>query len=191
MKNLKKLCGNSFIVLFLTLSLFAVQLSAKDDKPKHELENFQVTIQAKEFKKSQFIQTEVIKGEEYIYGKPSSYDKKGEAHTGALLQPTAEYVIKSKLPGGSYNVTVFYTIDSDKAPETPKIGIAMDLQKVQELEVKKKLVNSVKTSFKVNFLKGKHHTVKICLPSEGVKVREIKVTRALLPKKSKSSENED
>lgn len=191
MKNFKKSAGYKMVFLFLTLFVMTGHLFAKDKTEKHELENLQVTIQATEFKKSQFINTEVIKGEKYIYGKPSSYDKKGEAHTGALLQPTAEYVIKSKLPGGSYNVTVFYTIDSEKAPETPKIGIGMDLQKMQELEVKKKLINSVKTSFKVNFLKGKHHTVKICLPSEGVKVREIKVTRAILPKKGKSSDNDN
>ena len=168
------------------LSLFMVSFQsvwADDDNQKHELENMRVTIQASDYKNSKFIEKEVVKGKEYIKGKASSYNRHGEANATTLLQPCAEYAIKSKLPGGTYNVTVFYAIDKDKAPETPQISIGINTQKAQHIEIKNKLVNSVKASFKVNFLKGKNHTVKVWFPSEGVKIREIKIARALLPKK--------
>lgn len=177
----------------LTLFLFAAILPAMaitervtdDDDGKHDMKNMNVTIEASLYKSSRFIEKETIKGKEYIYGKSSSYNKKGEANAGRILQPNAEYAIRTKLPGGTYNITVFYQIDKEKAPETPKVAIGINTQEAQEIEIKNKLVNSVKASFNVNFLKGKKHTVKVWFPSEGVKIREIKVARALIPKKNK------
>ena len=171
------------ILPVLTFFLSVSPSLAKDEVEKHELENMRVTIQAAQYTNSKFVEKETIKGKEYIMGKASSYNKKGEANAGTLLQPNAEYRIKSKMAGGTYNVTVYYAIDKDKAPEHPKISIGINTQKAQEIEIKDKLVNSVKASFKVNFLKGKQHTVKLWFPSEGVKVREIRIVKAILPKK--------
>lgn len=173
--------------LFLLLSFLSASvqpLCADNHKERHELENMHVSIQATEFKSSKFIDTEIIKGKGYIKGKASSYNKKGDANAKTLLQPCAEYAIKSKLPGGTYNVTIFYAIDKEKAPKNPMISIGINTQKAQHIEIKNKLVNNVKASFKVNFFKGKNHTVKVWFPSEGVKVREIRIARALVPKKN-------
>ena len=172
------------IYLSLLVGLGTFQPVLADETPeKHELENMRVTIQASEYKNSKFIEEEDIKGKVYIMGKASSYNKKGEANAGTLLQPNAEYVIRSKMAGGTYHVTVYYAIDKDKAPEHPKISIGINTQKAQQIEIKDKLVNSVKATFKVNFFKGKQHTVKLWFPSEGVKVREIRIAKAILPKK--------
>ena len=167
-------------------AMFVPSAYAQKEESRHELENMHVTIQAAQYKKGQFIETEVINGKEYIKGKSSSYNKKGEANAGTLLQPGAEYAVKTKLPGGTYNVTVYYAIDKEQVPDSAKISIGMNTQKAQHIAIKNKLVNSVKTSFKVNFIKGKHHTVKLWFPSAGVKVREIRIARALLPKKKES-----
>lgn len=177
------LTSNLAKVLLVICSFMSVSPIWADEDDKHELENLHVTIPATEFKSSQFLDKEVIKGKTYIKGKSSSYNKKGEANAKTLLQPNAEYVIKSKLPGGTYNVTVFYVLDEKEMPEKPMISVGMNMQKAQHLEIEKKLINSVKASFKVNFIKGKQHTLKIWFPSEGVKVREIRIARALLPKK--------
>ncbi len=171
--------------LFLILSLlftFVHPISADEDS-RHELENMHVTINAASYKNCKFIEKETIKGKEYIKGKASSYNKDGEANAGILLQPCAEYAIKTKFPGGTYNITVFYAIDKEKAPESPQISIGINTQKAQHIEIKNKLINSVKASFKVNFFKGKNHTVKVWFPSEGVKIREIRINRALINKK--------
>lgn len=178
---------------FLWMALFTgslTALGATADNGKHELENMRVTIQAADYKSSQFIEIEEIKGRKYIKGRSSSYNKRGEANAKTLLQPHAEYAIKSKLPGGTYNVTVFYSIDKEKAPEVPKISIGINTQKAEHIEIKNKLINSVKASFKVNFFKGKNHTVKIWFPSEGVKIREIKIARALINKKDADKNKE-
>lgn len=170
----------SMLILLLLVTVLPVM--ANDDD-RHEMKNMQVTIDAVKYKSSRFIEKETIKGKEYIKGKSSSYNKNGEANAGRLLQPNAEYIINTKLPGGTYNITVFYQIDKEKAPEFPKIAIGINTQQPEEIEIKNKLVNSVKASFNVNFFKGKKHTVKVFFPSEGVKIREIKVVRALIPKK--------
>ena len=167
----------------LALSMVAMPVRAEDEVEKHDLEHMRVTINATAYKNSQFIERETIKGKEYIMGKSSSYNKQGESNAGTLLQPNAEYVIRSKMAGGTYHVTVFYALDKDKLPEQPKISIGINTQKAQQIEIKDKLVNSVKATFKVNFLKGKQHTVKLWFPSEGVKVREIRIAKALLPQK--------
>ena len=172
------------LLLVFAAITFSVRPIAADDNEKHELENMHVTIQASEYKSCKFLDKEIIKGKEYIFGKASSYKKNGEANAGTLLQPYAEYAIKSKMPGGTYNITVFYTIDKETVPENPQIAIGINTQKPQHIEIKNKLINSVKASFKVNFFKGKTHTVKVWFPSQGVKVREIKIAKAILPKKA-------
>ena len=169
------------LLFLLTLPFQPVRADGNDQK--HELENMHVTIDAADYKTAKFIEKETVKGKEYIKGKASSYNKRGEANAKTLLQPCAEYAIKSKLPGGTYNVTVFYAIDKDKAPEVPMISIGINTQQAQHIEIKDKLINSVRASFKVNFFKGKQHTVKVWFPSEGVKVREVRIAKALLPKK--------
>ena len=178
----KTYLGKAFILF--TLLFFSIQpLLASNRKDKrHEMENMHVTIQAADYKHSQFIEKEIIRGKRYIKGRSSSYNRRGEANAKTPFQPCAEYAIKSKLPGGTYNVTVYYSIDKDKAPRKPQISIGINTQKAQHIEIRNKLVNSVKASFKVNYFKGKNHTVKVWFPSEGVKVREIKITRALVSK---------
>ena len=178
----KTMIGKLFLFLSF-LSVCSQPIWADNKKNKHELDKMHVTIEATSYKHSQFIEKETIRGKEYIKGKASSYNKHGEAKTKTLLQPCAEYAIQSKLPGGTYNVTVFYAIDKEKAPDKPQISISINTQKAQHIEIKNKLINSVKASFKVNFFKGKSHTVKVWFPSEGVQVRDIKIARALLPKK--------
>ena len=191
MRHYTKTKWGKLILLLSFLSIAFQPIWADDDNQKHELENMRVNILAIDYKNSKFIEKEVIKGKEYIKGKASSYNKHGEANAKTLLQPCAEYAIKSKMPGGTYNVTVYYAIDKEKAPETPLISIGINTQKAQHIEIKNKLVNSVKASFKVNFLKGKNHTVKVWFPSEGVKVREIKIAKALLPKKNSDKKDSE
>ena len=183
---MKQSTKNNIKQLFLAIAMLTVShqsLSANDDN-KHELENMRVTIQATDYKNSKFIERETIKGKEYIKGKASSYNKEGVANAGTLLQPCAEYQIKSKIAGGTYNITVHYSIDKETAPEVPQIAIGINTQKPQHIEIKDKLINTVKASFKVNFFKGKSHTVKVWFPSQGVKIHEIKIAKALLPKKA-------
>lgn len=190
MKYSYSLVLGKMVCSWILMVLFALPSLAQDNN-KHEMENLHVTIPATDYKSSHFIEKEVIGGKEYIVGKPSSYKKNGEANAGILLQPYAEYVISSKLPGGSYHVLVYYTLDKEKTPDTPKISISMNTQKAQEIELtSKQLKKYAKATFKVNFLKGKKHTVKIWLPSEGVRVREIKVMRAIFNSKGKSSDKE-
>ncbi len=185
---------NSLVLERIFISLVIVVLCtfssyAQDDR--HEMENLHVTIPATEYKSSRFIEKVVIKGKDYITGKSSSYKKSGEANAGILLQPHAEYVISSKLPGGSYHILVYYTLDKENTPDNPKISISMNTQKAQEVELtSKQLKKYAKATFKVNFLKGKNHTVKIWLPSQGVRVSEIKVMRALFSSKDKKSVKE-
>lgn len=167
------------VALWVMSLMLVLPVAAQNNTP-HDMDNLHATIQATDYKSSHFIETENAGGKSYIYGKSSSYKKNGEANANTLLQPYAEYEIKSKMPGGSYHILVYYAIDKDKAPATPKLSIAMNTQKPQELELKSKQLNKyVKATFKVKFLKGKKHTVKIWFPSEGVKVKEIKVLRAL------------
>lgn len=184
MKHLIPKSIGRMVCLLSFVSLSFQPMWADEEPQRHELENMHVTISAADYTTAKFIEKETIRGKEYIKGKASSYNTRGEANAKTLLQPCAEYAVKSKLPGGLYNVTVFYAIDKDKAPEVPQISIGINTQKAQHIEIKDKLVNSVKASFKVNFFKGKQHTVKVWFPSEGVKVREVRIAKALLPKKA-------
>ena len=60
----------------------------------------------------------------------------------------------------------------------------MDLLETQDLIVTKKLLsNSVKATFSTKLLKGKKHTLKVWLPSEGVEIDRFEVRRALIKKK--------
>ena len=175
--NIAKL---TFGILFLSSGL--TSLHAQDST--HKLENMHVTIQATDYKHSKFVEHETIKRKEYIFGKATSYKKNGEANAGIMLQPYADYVIKSNMAGGSYNVTIHYQIDKETAPKNPMLAIAIDAQKPQYIEIKNKLVNTVKANFKVKFIKGKSHTIRVWFPSQGVKINELKINKALVNKKS-------
>ena len=168
-------------LMFLALIMSAVTVFADDDK--HELTNTTVTIPAKEFKSSRFIEKRSSGGKDYIYGKETSYKKNGEAVSGKALMPYAEYKISSKLMGGDYVITVHYKIDKDKTPNNPSIILGMDLLESQELNVDKKLINTVRATFDTKLLKGKNHTMKIWLPSEGVEIQKFEVRRAIIKKK--------
>ena len=169
------------ILFFLFLSTFSLVL-ANDNV--HEMSNMKVSINAKDVKSSRSIEIKKHAGKDYIYGKSSSYNKKGEATLGKLLGPYAEYAIESGLSGGDYIITVYYKIDSSKAPSDPKIILGMDLLETQDLIVTKKLLsNSVKATFSTKLLKGKKHTLKVWLPSEGVEIDRFEVRRALIKKK--------
>lgn len=173
----------TLILLFGPVSPLSAQSAS------HEVEGMHVTIPATDYKTSRFIEREVFKGKTCIKGKPSSYKKNGEANAGALLQPYAEYEISNKILGGSYNILVYYSVDEEQAPANPRLCVGMNTQQARELALKTNRVPNkyVKANFKVKLLKGKKHTIKIWLPSKGVRVHEIKVLRALFNSKDKSS----
>ncbi len=166
-----------FSILF---SLTSLTLSAQTDD-KHEMSNMRVSINAVDYNSSRFIDKVTEKKKDYIAGKGSAYNKKGEAKK--ALAPYAEYEIKSKLAGGTYNITVYYSIDKKNTPDEPVILVGMDLQEPNEIAIKNKLVNSVRTSIPVKALRGKNHKLKIWLLSEGVKIDRFEVSRALINKK--------
>lgn len=174
-------------LLFAVSVILSILPAQAGNKEVHEVEKMHVTIAATDYNHAQFVERGTLNGKTYITGKASSYKRNGQANAGVMLQPHAEYVISNKVLGGSYNVLVYYSVDSDKAPSSPRLGIGMNTQQVQELEVKtNRLPNKyVKANFKVKLLKGKKHTVKVYFPSEGVRVHEIKVLRALFNTKDK------
>lgn len=167
-----------FTTLLLSVSVF---LYADDDK--HELENMHASIDAIAHKNARHITTKEQGNKEYIFGKTTSYNKKGEAIGGKILWPYAEYAFASKMTGGQYNITVHYRIEKDKLPSNARILVGLDLQEAKELEIKQKLINTVKATFDAHLLKGKNHTIKLWLPSEGVEIQKIEVRRALIKKK--------
>ncbi len=170
------------ILLFALLTGFSVMF-ANDDNV-HEMSNMKVSINAVDTKSSRFIETVSSGSKEYIVGKSSSYNKKGEASGGKLLGPYAEYAIEAGLSGGDYVITAYYKIDTKTAPSDARIILGMDLLETQELAVEKKLLsNSVKATFSTKLLKGKKHTLKVWLPSEGVQIDKFEVRRALIKKK--------
>ncbi len=167
-----------FLLLFIPLMVIA---QTTDDK--HDMKNFHVSIAANKYKSSRFLDKKLSGEKEYIFGKSSNYNKKGIANGGKALWPYAEYIISSKMPGGTYTVTVHYRIDKEKAAEQSKIMIGMDMVGSEEVEIKKSLLNVAKATFNVKFLKGKKHTVKIWFPTEGVEIHKIDVNKALINKK--------
>lgn len=171
----------TYLLTALLLSVSTILFA--DDK--HELENMHASIEATAHKNSRHITTTNHSSKEYIAGKATSYNKKGEAIGGKLLWPYAEYAFASKMTGGQYNITVYYRVDKDKVQDNARILVGLDLQEAKELEIKSKLINQVKTTFDANFLKGKNHTIKLWLPSEGVQIHKIEVRRALIKKKDK------
>ncbi|MEG1616385.1 MAG: hypothetical protein RR202_09880 [Bacteroidales bacterium] len=170
-----------------TLSLLALVMSFSTllfaDDDKHELTNYTVSVPATDYKSSRFLEKSETNGKDYIHGKGSSYNKKGEAISGKALWPYADYVLSSKLMGGTYTVTVHYRIDKDKTPDNPRILVGMDLLEAQELQVEKKLFNTVKATFNTKLLKGKNHTLKVWFPCEGVEIQKFEVRRAIITKK--------
>lgn len=170
------------LILFLTVCLLCISSALFADDSKHELDNMHVTINAKDFKSSRFLNITEYNGKAYISGKPTSYNRNGKANGGKLVWPYAEYELAAKMAGGAFNVTVHYRINKEKATDDTKILVGMDLLEDQELPVKGKLINSVRTTFNVKLLRGKKHTVKIWLPSEGVEIQRIEVRRSFIKK---------
>ncbi len=162
----------AFIASFVSLSVSAQE--------KHELENMRVSVPATAYKSSRFLENGTNKNKDYIQGKKSSYNKKGESANKKTLAPYAEYSLSSKLAGGTYEVTVYYTLDKKNTPDEPIVIVGLDLLEGQEMPIKNKLVNSVKADFKVKTLRGKNHTLKLWLPSQGVQVNKIDVRRKLI-----------
>ncbi|MEG1587477.1 MAG: hypothetical protein RR346_11465, partial [Bacteroidales bacterium] len=82
--------------------------------------------------------------------------------------------------GGKYNITIHYRIEKNKLPDNARIQVGLDLQSAQEVEIKSKVISTVKVSFDAKLLKGKNHTLKLWLPSEGVEIQKIEIRRAFL-----------
>ena len=172
------------IVLFLVTLIIAfvsINLSAQDS---HDMDNMRVSNPATEFKSSRFIETGTNKSKDYIQGKSSSYNKKGESANKNLLAPYAEYAISSKMSGGTYEITVYYTLDKNNTPDEPIVIVGMDLQGNEEIAIKNKLINTVKADFKVKALRGKNHTLKVWLPSQGVQINKFEIRRKIFSSKS-------
>ena len=168
--------------LFLTLSLIAfISISAQET---HDMDNMRASINAKAYKSSRFLEEGTNKSKDYIQGKSSSYNKKGESVNKKALAPYAEYALSSKMSGGTYEVTVYYTLDKDNTPDEPIIVLGMDLQDTEEIAIKSKLINTVKADFKVKALRGKNHLLKVWLPSQGVQINKFEVRRKIFSSKS-------
>ena len=165
------------LLLLVILITSFISVSAQNT---HEMDNMRVSIPATEFKSSRFIETGTNKNKDYIQGKSSSYNKKGESANKNLLAPYAEYAISSKLSGGTYEITVHYTIDKNNTPDNPIVIVGMDLQGNEEIAIKNKLINTVKADFKVKALRGKNHTLKVWLPSEGIQINKFEIRRKLI-----------
>ncbi len=163
----------------LLLSIVSLVVSAQD---AHEMENMRVSVSATAYKSSRFIEKGTSKGKEYIEGRSSAYNKKGEAANFKALAPYAEYSLSSKMSGGTYEVTVYYTLDKKNAPDDPQIILGMDLLDTQDVTIKNKLINTVKADFKVKALRGKNHILKVWLPSEGVQINKFEIRRKLISK---------
>lgn len=170
-------------ILFFTILFFSLSVSLFADDSRHELENMHASIEATAHKSARHIRVNNQNNKESITGKATSYNKKGEAIGGKILWPYAEYAFASKLTGGQYNITVHYRIDKDKLPSNARLLVGLDLQEAKELEIKQKLINTVKATFDAHLLKGKNHTIKLWLPSEGVEIVKVEVRRALIKKK--------
>ena len=97
--------------------------------------------------------------------------------------PYAEYGLSSKVMGGDYSVTVHYRLDKDKTPDKPYILLGMDLLEAEELQLDKKIINTVKARFKTKALRGKNHTLKIWIPCEGVEIQKFEVRKHIIGKK--------
>ena len=91
--------------------------------------------------------------------------------------------MSSKLAGGTYEVTIHYNLDKSTIPDEPIVLVGMDLLDAKEIAIKNKLINTVKADFKVKSLRGKNHTLKLWLLSQGVQVNKIDVRRKLISKK--------
>ncbi len=164
----------SLIISFTSTSLFA--------QDTHSMDNMRVSVSADAYKSSRFIEKGTNKSKTYIQGKSSSYNKKGESANKKALAPYAEYSLSSKLSGGTYEVTVYYTLDKSNTPDDPIVIVGMDLLDTEEITIKNKLINTVKADFKVKALRGKKHTLKVWLPSQGVQINKFEIRRKLISK---------
>lgn len=170
----------SFILFSVLIFCINFSLSAND---KHQMKNMHVSIAATSHKYSRFLGVTEYKSKTYVAGKKSSYDKVGEAKGNKVVWPYAEYSLSSKWAGGTYIVTVHYSINKDNVSnQPPKILLGMDLLEPQELVLKNKIIDTVKATFKVKILRGEKHTLKVWLPSRGVQISKFEVRKALISK---------
>ncbi len=164
------------------LIAFSVSLFAQSDE-RHAMTNSSVTINAVDYRKSRSIDKVKDGSREFIIGKKSVYNLAGSKDPSKLLQPYAEYIVKSKWAGGTFKVTVTYKIDKDERKEnankTRKVRIGLDENSPMEIELKNSSSGYLKASseFKINFLRGKNHTVKVWLPSKGVMIDKVEMRR--------------
>lgn len=171
----------SFILFSVFIFCITFSLSAND---KHQMKDMHVSIAATAHKYARFLGTTEYKNKTYVVGKKSSYDKAGEAKGKKAVWPYAEYALASNLAGGTYVVTVHYSINKDDvSDQSPKILLGMDSLEPQELILKNKLTDTVKATFNVKLLRGEKHTLKVWLPSRGVQITKFEVRKALIGKK--------
>ena len=137
------------------------------------MNNSFVTINAVDYRNSRNIEKVNENGREFIKAKDSK-----------LVQPYAEYGIKSKMAGGTFKVTVTYKISKEelKNKNTQRfVKIALDEHKADEIELKESHSGYLRASseFDMKFLRGKNHVLKLWLPSKGVMVDKIEIRRKL------------
>lgn len=170
-------------LLFLLLVLFGV-LNFSYAQERHELENMRVKIQSDEFNKSRKIEKKKSGVRDYIYGDPLAYALSKTKPLGKLIAPSAEYLIKTKLAGGTYEVTIGYrALKSDKFTGDPEIILGFDELPTKEISLDySKNVKKKKVDFKVNFLRGKNHKLKLYLTTPNVEIDYIEVRKKLINK---------
>ncbi len=170
--------------LFALALFMGSALGLRADDPT-QLKNMLASIEATDYKTARFIDKTTVNGKEYIMGKPSSYNKNGEANGGSLVWPHVVYDIKSKMLGGTYHVTVHYRVDKDKVASNPTIQIGMDMIQPETVSLREQnmLINTARATFKVKLLSGKSHNIKLWLPSEGIMISKVDVRKAIFSKK--------
>ena len=161
--------------LFYTLLLLitSFNLSYSQDSDRHQMNNSFVSINAVDYRSSRIIENFRDNGRDFITAKDSK-----------LLQPYAEYGIRSKMAGGTFKVTITYKITKEelKNKDTKRfVKLALDENKAEEIELKESHSGYLRASaeFNLKFLRGKNHVVKLWLPSKGVMVDKIEIRRKL------------
>lgn len=153
---------------------------------RHEMKAFGLTIESNKYRNGRKIEYVETKKRDYIKGRNSSYRRDGiplDRHQ----SPYVEFPIETKLPGGSFFVTVVYRISGDFA-ELRKQGIYLEMDDMgaqfYEFKRARGLVLRHTSEIKVNAWKGNKHSVKIWLPTEGVEIDKIEIRRNMNTNKS-------
>lgn len=152
---------------------------------RHQMSNSHVTINTKDYRSSR--STEIVNegSRDFIKGKNKVYDNAKNGTPSKLLQPYAEYAFKSKLAGGTFRVTITYKIDSKERKENKnasrKIRLGLDEKTPMEFDLKDSSSGYLKVTqdFKISFLRGKNHVLKLWLPSKGVMVDKIDIRKKI------------